>query len=386
MRRYLAYLLVLIIAVCLGLFVASDPGTADFSYHHYTVEMPLWLVAVGIIIAFTIAILLLRLVDNTRFLLQRTAYWKNKRKLMRLQKNSQRGMLELFEGRFAEAEKHLQQSSEYTDTPLIDYLSAAQAANAVGAYDRRDEYLNKAKNKNKQAETAILIIKARCQLAEQQLDAAAQTLKRLYKKQRRHPVVLNLLRELYDKQHNWPALLNLLPSIEKMKILDDEEIEQLYEETYIHLLQTSAEPEQTFKQMPRRFRRNSNIVEAYVLRLIEINDYNRAQKVIEKILKKHWDDRLCHHYAELKTKQTSQQFKVAEKWLQQHPENPVLLATLGKLALQLQLWGKAKTYLRNSLSIRPHPQTYRALAKLLEEQGNSKEALHYYRDALDLLL
>ena len=51
MKRLIIYLIILVAAVWLGLKIAEDPGYALFAYQRWTVEMPLWLAALGIIFA-----------------------------------------------------------------------------------------------------------------------------------------------------------------------------------------------------------------------------------------------------------------------------------------------------------------------------------------------
>lgn len=385
MRRYLAYIFVLIIAVCIGLVIAQDPGYALFSYHHYTVEMPLWLAVFIAIVVFIVLAAILRLFDNTRYLLQRVRYWKQKQKMLSLQKQTQRGMLELLEGRFKTAERHLKSTTHGKDTPLMNYLSAAQAANALGAYDRRDVYLSKAKNQDPKAETAVLIIKAQLQIETGQLKEAENTLQRLYKKNPKHETVLHLLQSLYTKQKNWQALLDLTPKLKKLDILETEALDKLIITCELALLGETDNPTAHWEKLPRHLKKDNKLAAAYIQNLIAHGNDEQAKPLIEEHLKREWSDALCEAYGDLKTSDTEKQYKLAQKWLKQRTENADLLATLGKLAYRLQLWGKAKTYYQNSLAIKPTLTVYQRLGALLEQIGESTEALKQYREALKKL-
>lgn len=382
MRRYFAYLLLLIVAVCIGLVISADPGYALFSYHHTTVEMPLWLASMIAITVFIVLATFLRLIDNTRYLLHRISYWRQKRKLLKIQKQTEHGMLDLFEGRFQAAEKQLQSTTHHQDTPLINYLTAAQAANALGAYDRRDAYLNQAKEKQPKATTAIIIIQAQLQIDKHQLLSAQYLLEALYKKKPKHEMVLQLLKTVYIKQENWGKLSALLPRLIRYRLISDTETEALQGYVQSHALTTSLDPTKTWCRLNRHLRKQPALVIAYVDALIHIQEYTQAKEAIENYLKREWLDALCERYADLETNETDKQLKFMEKRLSTQPENAVLLATLGKLSYRLKMWGKAKTYYQHSLAIKPSIEIYTRLGQLLEQLGESAEALKQYRTGL----
>ena len=61
MMRFIFFVVVLIFAVWLGLHIQSDPGYALFSYGHWTIELPLWLTIVILVLLFFLIHWLLRL-------------------------------------------------------------------------------------------------------------------------------------------------------------------------------------------------------------------------------------------------------------------------------------------------------------------------------------
>lgn len=384
MRRYLAYILILIIAVMIGLEIVKDPGYALFSYQQWTVELPLWLLAFIIIILFAILMFIIRAFDNTRFLMQKMAYWRQRRNLLKMQRKTDQGMLELLEGRFKAAEQHLQANTNSEDTPIMNYLSAAQAANALGAYDRRDVYLSKAKNKEPNAEIAVLIIKAQLQLEQTQLLEAEHTLERLHKIAPKHETVLNLMQTLYRKQENWQGLLNLLPKLKKYKVINAQHEETLTITIQQHLLEKSADPKAHWHTLSRYLRKEASLINTYAHALVRVKEDKEAEDFIHHQLKKQWSDVLCELYGNLSLTATESQLHHAEKWLKKQPDNPVILSVLGKLCMQCNLWGRARTYFTNSLDIKPTLETYKQLGALLEQIGESNAALKVYKDALKL--
>ena len=71
----------------------------------------------------------------------------------------------------------------------------------------------------------------------------------------------------------------------------------------------------------------------------------------------------------------------AEKWLRQHPQDDVLLLVLGRLCVEQQLWGKAKSFFEASLSLRETHAANIALAQLHEQLDELVLATRRYRAA-----
>jgi HemY protein len=74
----------------------------------------------------------------------------------------------------------------------------------------------------------------------------------------------------------------------------------------------------------------------------------------------------------------------ADGWLLQHPEDNLLLLALGRMCERQQLWGKAKSYLEASLSVRASRETHLALARLLDALQETEAANRHFRLAAEL--
>ena len=106
-----------------------------------------------------------------------------------------------------------------------------------------------------------------------------------------------------------------------------------------------------------------------------------------------WDEscvRLLDEYARAHSFPAPDQLARVERWLADSPHDDTiraaLLRTAGVLCLREQLWGKAKSYLMDSLKIEADPTTLVALARLAEAVGDEAEAgAHYRRAALGFM-
>ncbi|GHU47249.1 hypothetical protein AGMMS50289_22170 [Betaproteobacteria bacterium] len=74
----------------------------------------------------------------------------------------------------------------------------------------------------------------------------------------------------------------------------------------------------------------------------------------------------------------------ADGWLLQHPEDNLLLLALGRMCERQQLWGKAKSYLEASLSVRESREAHLALARLLDTLQETEAANRHFRRAAEL--
>ncbi len=114
-------------------------------------------------------------------------------------------------------------------------------------------------------------------------------------------------------------------------------------------------------------------------------------EAIEKALAAEWAPALAAMYGELpgleaeaRVAEARLRIERAERWLLEHERDPELLATLGRLCAQAELWGKAKSFLEASLSFEPTRTAHLELARLSERLGENEDAQRHYRRAAEL--
>ena len=122
----------------------------------------------------------------------------------------------------------------------------------------------------------------------------------------------------------------------------------------------------------------------YTEEKLKLSDSSDCEPLIHKALKKQWDLALVDLYGQVEGKEKAKQLKFAESFLSSHARNSVLLLTLGRLSARNKLWGKARTYLEESIEINPLPETFRTLASVLDELGEHEAAAVYYQSGLEL--
>jgi HemY protein len=90
-------------------------------------------------------------------------------------------------------------------------------------------------------------------------------------------------------------------------------------------------------------------------------------------------------YGIVEADDATKQLKRAEKWLQQHGEDPDLLLAAARLCLRNELWGKARSYLETVIALRPTPEAYQELGRLFMHLGDDEAAAEAFRNGLFLV-
>lgn len=390
MRRFFWILIVLIFSVWVGLKIADDPGYALFAYKHWTMEMPLWFAVVSFIVVLLLFYILLRFLDGIDFSLYKWKNWLRWRRKYKSYSKTNRGLVELIEGRPRTAEQYLLDGVAQSDAPLINYLSAAKAAHDEGAYDRRDAYLRKAYEVAPQAEVAIGLTQAQLQFDQGQLEQVLASLGHLRSIAPKNALILKLLERVYVQLGDWQELLKLAPSLYKANIVTSEQLLNLEEHIYQELLMNAANRHEGVKgihtvweSVPKKLQRKPALLATYVQLLLPYPEMaNELEGLLNQAVKKSWDKKLVQWYGLLETADSKKQLEHAEGWQKKYGSQAILFLTLGRLCERCQLWGKASEYFENSLKLDANPEAYMEYGRLLEQLGERDAAMRHYQDGL----
>jgi HemY protein len=147
---------------------------------------------------------------------RKTLGWFGSRRRRKANLQTVAATLAMAEGHYSQAEKLMLKGADNSDTPLLNYLSAAKVAQARGDDVRRDHYLQKAQEENPKAELALTLIQTQLQIEQGQYDSALGRLESVYALNPRHPMVLDQLRQVYLAREDWAALIDLAPALRKV--------------------------------------------------------------------------------------------------------------------------------------------------------------------------
>ncbi|MES9972354.1 MAG: heme biosynthesis HemY N-terminal domain-containing protein [Candidatus Thiodiazotropha sp.] len=388
MRTLIAAFIALLMAVAITLLVKQDNGYILVGYGNWTLEGSLALFCLAILALFLIAYMAIRTLSRLWHMPERVAEWRHKRRNLKARQALTRGLVELAEGRWKVAERHLTRNVSQSETPLLNYLAAARAAQLQGEHTRRDDYLHLAHESMPSADVAVGLTQAELQLAHQQYEQALATLMHVRSLSPKHNYVLTLLKKLYENLGEWKKLEEMMPELKRRKVISDVDYQALENRVYHERLKqessTLDDLVRYWQEIPKGVRLQQGMLIDYCKYMMALDAGSRVEPLIATSLQREWNAELVSLYGHIELANPSHQLAVAEGWLQNRQEDSGLLLTLARLSLQNKLWGKARSYLEASIGISPSAESYQQLGLLLERLGDDDAALGCFRAGLAL--
>lgn len=381
-------ILTLFAAAALALLALDNPGYVLIARDPWSIEMTL-VVFVALLL---LAVLGLYLLWHLLVLVWKTpsvvSQWRQRRKARRAHAALASGLVNLAEGSWAKAEKQLLSGLRDGETPLLNYLGAACAAQEQGKTETRDEYLSLAHQHAPEQGLAIGVLQAQLQFRAHQYERALASLAQLRVNSPKHPHTLFMLATVYRELRDWENLANLIPDLRRLKAARAHDIEALEWQAHRELLMLPPPArgggvlKQAWSAVPSHLRHKSEFVALYARQLIAQEAMDECEALISTALERGWSDELARLYGLTRSSNPAAQFETAEAWLQMHTDNPELLLTLGRLARRNKLDGKARIYLERAVALHSGLEAPFELAQLLEQAGERDQALDCYRQAL----
>lgn len=383
-------LFVIFIALALAAgFVAmvmDDPGYVLITIPPWNIEMSLALFLLLLLLIFAIVYLLVRFLARLWHSPSAVNAWRTGRKHDKARRLQTQGIMRVIEGDWEQAERQLLNYVNETDTPALNYLGAAHAAQGRGDFKKRDEYLNQALKRDPDQAVAIGLTEATLQYRSGQYDQAGKTLERLRIRAPRNKRVLGLSVKVLEQTQDWPTLHNLLPGVRKQRAAPEEEIDRLQKLSSRRLLTDSTQEDtlkKTWRSLSRNERNNPELLATYAQRLIDQGQNQQAEELVRKSIQRNWDPNLVRMYGRIRTEKPALQLKYAEKWAAGHKDSPELMLSLAQIALNNELWGKAREYLEACIDCGGTVEAYRELGHLLEQLDEKEKALDLYRRGIE---
>ena len=395
-RAYLLVVVAIVVATLLGIAVARHSGYVLIAYDTFRYESSLW-ATLALVAAVILALWLLRVVIGLVFTSTGLVNpWSRHNRSRRTRIAIEQGQMDLAEGRWASAQKHLHRAAEAERQPLLYYLGAARAANELGRTEDSDNLLERALERQPQAELAIALTHAQLQVDRGDTEAALVTLQAMHERHPHNAQVLRQLQRLYQQRGDWSALIRLMPELRKDKVLSAKELADLERRAWGENLSLAVQREddgqaarqsleRAWQQLTNAQRQEPQLVLAYAEQLRQLGAEGTAEEVLRTALKREYESHLARLYGLVRGSDPARQLQTAEGWLKTHADDPSLLLTLGRLSLQNRLWGKARDYLEDSLRLQRNPETCAELARLLAGLGDNERSNALFQEGLGLL-
>ncbi len=387
MRWLLGALLALIGAVAAALIAREDPGYVLIAHGGWSIEGSLVLLIAAILGGYALLWLTLKLLNTLRRTPGALLGWGRGRHGAAARKRTQRGLIALAEGEWKKAEKELARSARHSDTPLINYLGAARAAQKRGADQRRDDYLSRAARSMPEARLAVGLTQAEVQISSNQLEQALATLEHLRDSAPKHGLVLDLLRRLYAKLGAWEELLKVLPELRRQHLLDEREAAALERRCYDKLLEKTQDTETLdtlWARLPKGMKKEAELLADYCRRRQALDGGSGCAALLREAIRREWNEELVRLYGLIEDGDAAQLHDQAEPWLKSYPQQPALYLALARQAMRAQLWGKARHHLEDALARRDDAETHCELGRLLQRLDEPEQAAEHFKQGLAL--
>lgn len=388
MKRLIVMLILLSGVIAFTLSGQYDPGYVLIKVGDYSVESSFVILLLALFLSFILFYLLLRLFFGTLHIPDRITFWRLHRSSQKARKSTNQGLLALAEGDWPRAEKLLNRCAATSETPLINYLGAARAAQKQGALERRDGYLSQAIKSMPDATLAVGLTQAELQLFSEQSEQALATLRHLRTLAPKHVYVLHLLRKIYEHLESWDDLLELMPELVRYRVLDKGQAEKLQLRIYRDRIVAASADRTALQQLwagiDKPLRTNAELLQLYADALVKIGAHAEAERQLYETLRHQWDASLMRLYGLARGEDVARQMATAEKWLKQYPQHPDQLLAMARICFYNKLWGKGRGYLEASIGLEPRAESYCELGQLLDQLDEKEEASLCFRKGLEL--
>jgi HemY protein len=396
MRSLFWLLAVFAAAVAIVLFGRVDAGYVLFIYPPYRIEMTMLFYAIAMAASFFVLYFALRLLGNAVSLPAIVRAYRARRRRERAQAALANALQAYYEGRYRRAEKEAALAFETGPTPGLAALLAARAAHQMRDFERRDRWLERADDAGEALQTARLVSRAELALEERDFGAARDALRKLQSEGPRHIATARMLLRAERGAGAWDEVLRLAGQLVKRDAIAPALAEEYKVQANVELLSRSADDagafERRWRDIPARDQIHPRVAGAAARHATALGLARLAREILERALATEWTSKLVTQFGELpsqldaaeRAEEARARIERAERWLAARSRDPELLATLGRLCAQAELWGKAKSFLEASLSFEESRAAHLELARLAERLGQPADAQNHFRRAAEL--
>jgi HemY protein len=390
MRLLITIVILFAAAIALAVGARLNPGNVVFFYPPYRVDLSLNFFILLAALLFILLFVIFNTIRATQRIPARVAAYRRERREREGNKALREALKNLFEGRFAKAEKAATRAAQSDDNAGLARLIAARAAHRMGQPERRDFWLALTQQ-DAALKTARLMTTIELSIEGHESAGALDSVRELTASGTRHIHALRLALKANQRAKNWPEVLRLVRLLDKRNALHPALSRRLRELAYEDLLpmqgQDAESIQRVWDSIPASDRAQPYVALRAAKAFSASGLHEEARGVIENALQREWDSRLIHAYAACAGTEGSpallSQIQRCEAWLQARPTDPELALTLGALCLRQKLWGKAQRHLEDALSDAGESHIVREanlkLAQMHEALNQPDQAAAHYR-------
>ena len=337
-----------------------------------------------------------RLIHNALDLPAQVRAYRERRSRERAQGALAAALQAYLEGRFVRAEREAQRAWDGDSARGLAALIGARAAHQLRQAERRDRWFQRAESVGSESlKAARLISRAELALEDRDFAAAREALAALHESGPRHIATLRMLIRAERGAGNWDEVLRLASVLAKRDAIAPGIAEEYRVQAILELLARDASDlralEERWRKVSAHDQTLPRVAAAAAQHFSALGQATPAREALERALDADWAPQLVSLYGELpaamaeaeRGAEARTRIERGERWLVERSKDAQLLATLGRLCAQVELWGKARNFLEASLSFEASRSAHLELARLAERLGQGEDAQRHYRCAAE---
>ena len=387
-RILLVALLALVMAVVVGHFIAVDPGFIVIGIGGKVLRTTFAFFVIVMLAAVLALYIGMRLLAHLLALRRRFGRWSGDYRRRRAYRSLADGLLARAAGDHARAERLFSLGAADNAQPEVHYLAAAEAAQAMHANGRRDNYLRLARDLKPEAAPALELQRAAWLLDQDQVDEAAALIEELTHSQVSSPSLLRLRLRLLERRHDMTGMLQLMPALRRDRVMSYDEANVLERDCAVAVLRGDetrpAALTAVWESLSKPLRVTPQVLAAYVQALCRVSRDDEAERLLSRQLDRVWNSDLAALYGEIECQPAARQLRRVEQWAAKRDADAGLRLARARLAIRSQLWGPARSQLEKLIAEHPLPLFYRLLAEVADGGGDADAAQRYRKRGLEL--
>jgi HemY protein len=397
--RALIWLLILgTLAVLASLVARLHTGYALLFVPPYRIELSFNAFVLAFLVLLLAGYAVARLIDWLAAMPREATRYRAERRSRQARRARVEALTALFEGRPQRAERSIRRALEHEDDPetkAIDFLIAAQAAHLGRDFDARDRYLDQVRQCADGPALALAYLEAQMFYEQFHNREALEALQRVYAISPRLTAALKLELKIQQQAPHPARVIELVDQLERSDALEPGQAVRI--RAHARLQQLAQEP-MGGRELSRWWDRlapaekcEARLAAAAARAFARSGLTVPAEQALVQALEAQWDGTLVDIYGQLgrlgqDTGDRLARLARAEGWLSVHSNDHRLLLALGRLCLDAELWGKARTYFEASIAVQDTAVAQAELGQLLERLGDQSAADQHYRQSLGLAL
>jgi HemY protein len=390
--------LLAVFAAAVGLVMLGrvDNGYVLVIYPPYRVEVTMLFFGIALLAAFVAFYVLVRLLSHPLSLPTYVSAYRARRRRERAHAAMAAALQAYYEGRYTRAEKEASIAFDGGPNRGVAALLAARAAHQMRDFQRRDHWLERAEAAGQDVHAAVLVSRAELALEDRDFTAARDALRNLEDAGPKQIATTRMLLRAERGAGAWDEVLRLANQLGKRDAIAPAVAEEYKIQATVELLARSATDPDAFtrrwREVDARDQLHPRVAAAGARHATVLGLAPLARDILDRALSAEWTPQLVALYGELPDKlsdaeraaEARARIERAERWLLERNRDAQLLATLGRLCGQAELWGKASSFLEASLSFEESRFAHLELARLAERLGKPEDAQQHYRRAAEL--